>query len=172
MITAFISEARRCRKREDDGKMTTEAESREDANELLNTALAYARRMLRKYGEFGPFGYKITVDGDMTVEAVAQREVPPDAGMLLGLLRQQLVERAQRGSVVATAMVSNVTMNKASDEGYTDAIMVDLEDQSGYCMKAFVPYRISGGQLRGVLPRVVRFGALRAHKGEAQVFAH
>jgi hypothetical protein len=151
--------------------MTTEEENREDANVLLNTAIAYARRMLRKYGEFGPFGYKISSDGDVTVEAVVQKEMPPDAAMLLDLLRQQFIERAQRGSIVAAAMVSNVTMGKASDEGYTDAIMVDVEHQGGYCMKAFVPYRISGGQLRGVLPRVVRFGAMRAQKGEAQVFA-
>ena len=29
---------------------------REDANDVLNASVSYAKRMLRRYGEFGPFG--------------------------------------------------------------------------------------------------------------------
>jgi hypothetical protein len=145
---------------------------REDANELLNASVSYAKRMLRKFGEFGPFGYRLNEEGDAVMERIAQQEMPPDAALLLSLLRQQLAEKARRGVLSATAMASNVTMAKASDEGYSDAIMIEIEHKSGYSVRAFVPYRITGGQLRGFFPRVVRFGAIRTQDAEAQLFAH
>jgi hypothetical protein len=146
-------------------------QSREDANELLNAGVAYAKRMLRRYGEFGPFGFAINRDGDVKMEAIAQKDMPADAALLLGLLKQQLAERAKRGAIQAAATASNVTMGKPSEEGYGDAVMVEIEHQSGYCVKAFVPYRISGGQFMGFFPRVVRFGAIRTQEGVAQLFA-
>jgi hypothetical protein len=50
--------------------------------------------------------------------------------------------------------------------------MIEIEHKSGYSVKAFVPYKITGGQLRGFFPRVVRFGAIRTQDAEAQLFAH
>jgi hypothetical protein len=150
----------------------TEELVREDANELLNAGVSYAKRMLRKYGEFGPFGYRLNQEGDVVMERIAQQTMPPDAALLLNLLRQQLAEKAQRGGLSAAAMASNVTMSKASDEGYTDAIMIEIEHRSGYAVKAFVPYKITGGQLRGFFPRVVRFGAIRMQNADAHLFAH
>jgi hypothetical protein len=145
---------------------------REDANDLLNAGVSYAKRMLRKYGEFGPFGYRLNDEGDVVMERIAQQAMPPDPALLLSLLRAQLAEKAQRGGLSAAAMASNVSMAKASDEGYTDAIMIEIEHRKGYAVKAFVPYKITGGQLRGFFPRVVRFGALRTQEAETQLFAH
>jgi hypothetical protein len=150
----------------------TEELVREDANDLLNAGVSYAKKMLRKYGEFGPFGYRLNDEGDVVMERIAQQDMPPEAPLLLSLLRQQLAEKAQRGGLSAAAMASNVSMAKASEEGYTDAIMIEIEHRSGYAVKAFVPYKMTGGQLRGFFPRVVRFGALRTQDAEAQLFAH
>lgn len=144
---------------------------REDANDVLNASVSYAKRMLRRYGEFGPFGFAMNPDGDVTMEPVAQHDMPADPAMLVGLLQQQLTERAIKGKLRAAASASNVTMGKPSNEGYADAIMVDIEHESGYCVKAFVPYRITGGQFFGFFPRVVRFGAIRTQEGEARLFA-
>lgn len=148
----------------------TEDHVREDANEVLNAAVTYAKRMLRRYGQFGPFGYRMRSDGEVALETVAQHEMPPDPAMLLDLLYQQIGERAEKGLVVAAALASNVTMAKPSDEGYCDAVMVDIEHSSGYCVQAFVPYRITGGQLHGFFPRVVRFGAMRTQEGKPRLF--
>ena len=144
---------------------------REDANDVLNASVSYAKRMLRRYGEFGPFGFGMNQDGDVKFEAIAQQDMPPEPAMLLDLMQQQLTERAKRGSLRAAASASNVTMQKASSEGYTDAIMVDIEHESGYCVKAFVPYRMTGGQFFGFFPRIVRFGAIRTQEGAARLFA-
>lgn len=151
--------------------MATEEQVREDANEVLNASVTYAKRMLRRYGQFGPFGYRMNQDGIVAMESVAQHEMPADPSMLLDLLYEQLAERAKKGLLVATATASNVTMNKESDEGFTDAVMVEIEHKNGYCVRAFVPYKITGGQLHGVFPRVVRFGTLRTQEGAPRLFA-
>ncbi|MGA7313421.1 MAG: hypothetical protein WBX22_05540 [Silvibacterium sp.] len=144
---------------------------REDANDVLNAGVSYAKRMLRRYGEFGPFGFAMNQDGDVKMETVAQQDMPADPALLLDLLCQQLMERAKRGALQAAATASNVTMCKPSDEGYIDAIMIDIEHHSGYCVKAFVPYRMTGGQFFGFVPRILRFGAIRTQEGTARLFA-
>ncbi|HZD47430.1 MAG TPA: hypothetical protein VE178_01680 [Silvibacterium sp.] len=148
-----------------------EEQVREDANDVLNASVSYAKRMLRRYGEFGPFGFAMNPDGEVKMEAIAQQDMPPDPAMLLDLLQQQLRERAKRGRLRAAASASNVTMRQTSNEGYSDAIMIDIEHESGYCVKAFVPYRMSGGQFFGFFPRIVRFGAIRTQEGAARFFA-
>ena len=152
--------------------MVEDAQVREDANELLNAAVNYARRMLRKYGEFGPFAFSLSEKRELVNETVPRKDMPPDPGMLLELLHDQLAERSGKKQILAAAMAANVTMAKASAEGFSDALMVEIEHQSGYCIKAFVPYRIGGGQFLGILPRYIRFGAVQVQNGEARLFAH
>ncbi|MBV8673101.1 MAG: hypothetical protein JOZ33_06680 [Acidobacteriaceae bacterium] len=144
---------------------------REDCNDVLNAGVSYAKRMLRRYGEFGPFGFAMNEDGEVKMEPIAQHDMPADPAMLLDLLKQQLAERARKGKLRAAASASNVTMGKPSSEGYADAIMVDIEHESGYCVKAFVPYKMTGGQFFGFFPRIVRFGAIRTQEGETRLFA-
>jgi uncharacterized membrane protein len=91
--------------------------------------------------------------------------------MLLQLLEDQLAERCSKQEIIAGATGVNVTMDKPSAEGYTDALLVEIEHQSGYSVKAFVPYRMSGGQLLGLLPRIVRFGGIRVQDAGARWFA-
>jgi hypothetical protein len=152
-------------------EMATEEQIREDANEVLNACATYAKRMLRRYGQFAPFGYRMNLDGDVVLEVVAQHDMPPEPAMLLELLYGQLAERAKKGLLVAAGTASNVTLGKASDEGFVDAVMVEIEHRSGYSVQAYVPYRITGGQLHGVFPRVLRFGKLRVQDGKPRLFA-
>jgi hypothetical protein len=147
-----------------------EEQIRADADEVLNASMSYAKRMLRRYCAFGPFGYRMNLDGDVALEVVAQHDMPPEPAMLLELLHQQLAERAKKGLLVAAATASNVTLDAPSKEGFRDAVMVEVEHRSGYCMQAFVPYRISGGQFHRLFPRVVKFGALWAGEGAPRLF--
>lgn len=152
--------------------MVEDAQTRDDANELLSAAVNYARRMLRKYGEFGPFAFSLNGQREVINETVPRKDMPPDATMLLELLQDQLAELSGRKEIIAAATAANVTLAKASSEGFADALMVEIEHQSGYCIKAFVPYRIGGGQFLGILPRYIRFGAVQVQNGEARLFAH
>ena len=152
--------------------MVEDAQTRDDANELLSAAVNYARRMLRKYGEFGPFAFSLNGQREVINETVPRKDMPPDATMLLELLHDQLAELSGRKEIIAAATAANVTLAKASSEGFADALIVEIEHQSGYCIKAFVPYRIGGGQFLGILPRYIRFGAVQVQNGEARLFAH
>ncbi|HEX3437248.1 MAG TPA: hypothetical protein VHT24_10820 [Pseudacidobacterium sp.] len=151
--------------------MENEKQSRNDANELINAVVNYARRMLMKYGEFGPIAFSLAPDRKINNETVAHKDMPADPSLLLDLLEQQLAERATRQEIIAAAAGANVSLDKPSPEGYTDAVLVEIEHQSGYCIKAFVPYRMSGGQLHNLLPRIVRFGGIRVHDAATRWFA-
>ena len=152
--------------------MAEDAQTRDDANELLNAAVSYARRMLRRYGEFGPFGFSLDEKRELVNETVPRTDLPPDPAMLLELLHDQLAERSSKKEIIAAATAANVTLGKTSAEGFSDALLVEIEHQSGYCIKAFVPYKIGGGHLFGLLPRYIRFGAVQLQNGVARLFAH
>jgi hypothetical protein len=145
-------------------------QTREDANEVLNASVSYAKKMLRRYGEFAPFGHRMNLDGDVALEVVTQHEMPPEPAMLLELLYAQLGERAKKGLLIAASTASNVTMGKPSEEGFTDAVMVEIEHRDGYCTRAFVPYKMTGGQFHRLFPRVVKFGTLRIDEGSHRLF--
>lgn len=142
----------------------------EDANDVLNASVSYAKRMLRRHGSFAPFSHRMNRDGKVALEMVAQHDMPPEPAFLLELLYQQLAERAGKGLLLAAATASNVTLGAPTPEGYTDAVMVEIEHKSGYCMLAFVPYRLSGGRFYPILPRVVRFGAMQTQEGTPRLF--
>lgn len=146
-------------------------QTREDANELLSTAVNYARQMLRRYGAFAPFSFSLNEKREIVNETVPRKNVPPDPAMLLELLQEQLSERSGKKEIIAAATAANVTMAKPSSEGFSDALLVEIEHQSGYCVKAFVPYRIGGGQFFRLLPRYIRFGKVQVQDGEARLFA-
>jgi len=148
-----------------------EKQVRSDANELLNAIVNYARRMLVKYGEFAPIGFSLSPERKIHNETTAHKELPADPALLLDLLERQLAERAGKREIIAAAAGANVTLEKPSPEGHTDAVLVEIEHQSGYCIKAFVPYRMSGGFLHNIFPRIVRFGGIRVQDATGRWFA-
>jgi hypothetical protein len=129
--------------------------SHKDANALLNAAMTYARELLRKEGEFSPFG--VTLDVHDRLEIEASRDGGDDA-QLLDTLRQALLEKAGRSELRAAAMAVNVEARAQVEGGFQDAVRVEIEHQGGYCAVIVVPYRLSGGGLGGLLPRKVEFG--------------
>ncbi|WP_158748332.1 hypothetical protein [Acidobacterium sp. S8] len=151
--------------------MSEDTQIRDDANELLNISVNYARRMLRRYGEFGPFAFSLDEKRELVNETTPRKDLPPDPALLLELLQQQITERSHKKEIIAAATAANVSLSKPSAEGFTDALLVEIEHQNGYCVKAFVPYRIGGGQLFRLLPRHIRFGAAQIQDGVARFFA-
>lgn len=147
----------------------TNEETRTEANELLNKVINYAFRMLRRFGEFGPFAFSMKQDGSIVMEPGFQ-DGPPDPALMLNLLTTGLAEKAQKGRIRAAATAANITLRQPSDEGYSDGVMVDIEHQSGYCVEAFIPYKMAGGQLHGLIPRRVVLGKLKAVDQPGKLF--
>ena len=150
--------------------MKTEQDNRRIATQLMNTAMTYARVILRRYGELGPFGYAMNREGEVVRQTLEIPRLPSDPQRLWKLLGEHVQERAQRGLVQEVAMAANVSLTEPSAEGYADAVAMAIEVEGGYAIEVTVPYRIYGGQLRNLLPRRIAVGKPVMEEREGRIF--
>ena len=141
------------------------------ANKLLDTAMNYARLVLRQYGEIGPFAFSLKADGGVSRETIDRPRLPADPASLWKLLHQHLAGRAHRGQIQAVAAGVNVSLAEPSEEGYADAMVFQIERQGGYAVKVTVPYRIYGGQFRNLFPRRIAQGNVTMEEIPSTIFA-
>ncbi|HEX4005436.1 MAG TPA: hypothetical protein VHX60_04630 [Acidobacteriaceae bacterium] len=150
---------------------TPEEQARHAATQLLNASMTYARLILRKYGELGPFGYAMDAEGQVFRETVEVPRLPSDPKRLWKLLGDHMAQRVRRGAIQALAMSANVSLREPSAEGYVDAVVVSIEEASGYAVEVTVPYRIYGGHLRNLLPRRIAVGKPVAEDADCHIFS-
>ena len=146
-------------------------QGRRRANQMLNAVMSFARIILRKYGELGPFGYSMDREGQISRETLEIPRLPSDPKRLWKLLAEQMQRQARRGAVQAVAMAANVSLAEASAEGYGDAVVINIEEESGYAIEVTVPYRIYGGQLKNLLPRRIALGKMVVDDAVPHLFA-
>jgi len=145
-------------------------ENHRQATKLLNAAISYARLILRRYGELAPCGFGIDREGQVARQTIEIPRLPRDPQKLWKLLAEHMAKRVGRGQLIGLAMVSNVTLNENSAEGYSDAVIVAIELESGFATEVTVPYRIYGGQLHNLLPRRIALGKTEAEEMESRIF--
>lgn len=149
---------------------TDEDQDRASANELLNTAMDYARRVLKRYGEIGPFAFSMKEDGSVSRETLDLPRLPADAESLWKLLHDHVSERARRSEIEAVAVAAIVTLAHPSPEGYSDGVVFHIERRGGYAVKVIVPYAIYGGLVWNLIPRRVVNGKLIMREIPATIF--
>lgn len=142
------------------------------ATDLLNAAMSYARLILRRYGQLAPFAFAIDREGQIARETLDIPRLPRDPERLYKLLSEHLANRIRRGMIEGVAVCANVALTSASAEGYTDAVDLVIEQQSGYALQVTVPYRIYGGQLHNLLPRRVTLGKHVVDETTPHLFRH
>jgi hypothetical protein len=142
------------------------------ATQLLNASMAYARLILKRYGQLAPFGFSMDRDGNVVRETIEIPRLPRDPERLFRLLTEHVAERVRRGMIQGVAMCANVSLAAPSQEGYTDAIDLTIEQESGHAVQVTVPYRIFGGQFHNLLPRRIALGQLVSEEIRPQLFAH
>jgi hypothetical protein len=93
--------------------------------------------MLRRHGEFYPYGAAITREGEEQVFAADTAEAadPNPSEVLTSLVSGM---SAESNDLRAAALVSDVTSEK------TDAIMVHLEHADSMAITVVLPYRFAG----------------------------
>ena len=149
---------------------SVEEQNRAAANELLDTAMSYARRILRHYGEIGPFAFSMQEDGSVSRETLEIPRLPADPASLWKILHRHVSERASRGEIQAVAVAANMILGQTSEEGYSDAVVFQIERRGGYAVKVTVPYRIYGGLLWNLIPRRVAQGNVIMQEMAATIF--
>lgn len=143
---------------------------RRHATQLLNAAMSYGRLILRKYGQIAPFAFARDCEGQIVRETLDIPRLPRDPERLWKLLTEHVVDRVRRGQIMGVAMCANVTLAEPSADGYADAVIVTIEQESGHAVQVTVPYRIYGGQLKNVLPRRIALGKMVVEETEARIF--
>jgi len=144
--------------------MATRPPERVDLDALLEPLLQFAQDMLRKHGEFFPFGNVMTTEGEIQLVAgLAGTEHPPSTEVI-DLLVAGARARAMAGEIRATGICYDVRV-RGVDGKSTDAIAVALEHRAGDSVEVLVPYskRRFGG---------LQFGELTAGRGERRIFAN
>jgi hypothetical protein len=115
---------------------TTSEHVQSDLDRLLNTVLPFADEMLRKHGEFYPYGAAITREGEEQVFAADPGETEdPNPSEILTSLVNGMSEESN--DLRAAALVSDVTSDR------TDAVMVHLEHADSMAITVLLPYRIT-----------------------------
>ena len=150
--------------------LSIEDRNRRTANQLLNAAMNYGRLILCKYGHTAPFGFAMNREGEVARQTLEIPRLPSDPKRLWKLLSEHMAERVRRGQVQALVMAANVSLNEPSTEGYRDAMLLDIEEESGYAIEVTIPYRIYGGQLRNLLPRRMTLGKMIVEESECRFF--
>ena len=113
---------------------TTSEHVQSDLDRLLNTVLQFADEMLRRHGEFYPYGAAITREGEEQVFAAdtTEAEDPNPSEVLTSLVNGM---SAESNDLRAAALVSDVTSEK------TEAVMVHLEHADSMAITVVLPYR-------------------------------
>jgi hypothetical protein len=125
---------------EHDGEELDPGSPRGQLNELLNEAVEAACELLAEHGEFDPFALALRQDGEILhIDSDGgDPEAEPDA--IIESLRGSLKER--RGELVATAIVSDVTLEDEDSEAMTAAIAITMEHVVEEPVSCFLPYEI------------------------------
>jgi hypothetical protein len=136
---------------------------KDDANELLNSALPFAFQMLREHGEFYPYGRVMRPDGSIEMFGADDGVEHPSSKKLIELLEGAFRHFALEGRYKATAIVYDVRTIPPGATEKTDAVAVRLDHEDNYSVVVMIPYRRApDGE--------VSTGALFAANGAGSIF--
>jgi hypothetical protein len=142
------------------------AESRSDADRVLNAGISLALDKLVGQGQFYPFGVALTGEGQIQVLMAQEDGSRPTSDGFMGALREVLTKGARSGSFVAAAIVADFAFEVPAAGGERDAIRVTLECATGEAVTCYLPYRlVTPGGTRDVRP-----GELFAQHAERTIF--
>lgn len=131
---------------------------------LVNSMLPVAERMLKKYGEFYPYGVFMGPDGSITHVGAADLDTDrPKSGDLIFILKNLVREMAAKGECKAAGVAFDVLVSLPTSGGKVDAIQLNIEHADGYSAEVFFPYRLIDGELI--------YGATLAQEGKQEIFA-
>ncbi len=141
----------------------TSPDARSECERLLNAVLPMAVELLRRYGEFYPYGGAIGRDGEiLTLAGQDTREMPPAADLVI-TLKQGLLQGARAGQYRATALVQDVSVVLPVTNLGSDAIAVGLDHRDHYSVVVVMPYELQGKE--------IIWGDTYTLEGEADIFS-
>ncbi|MBV9153919.1 MAG: hypothetical protein JO204_19305 [Alphaproteobacteria bacterium] len=146
--------------------MARSTQPQADCEIVMNFGLPLAAEILKRNGEFLPFGAAMRPNREIVcLGAYDGRSYPSLIGSFAELIRslkEALVEGARRHEYVATALFYEVGFTPPAGGEDVDAVAVSLNHRDGYSVIVLLPYKIEGGEVVYDIPR--------AQPGEADIF--
>ena len=112
-----------------------------DLNQLLNSLLPFAKRMLAEHGEFYPFGSTMKPNGEIVAVGAYDGDEHPPSQNLIDFMTQAFSQQAKTGQLRAAAICYDVRTIPPGQTEKCDAVCASLEHQSGEAVNVFVPYQ-------------------------------
>jgi len=136
---------------------------REQLNSLLDPSVSFAQDMLKKHGEFFPFGMALKPDNAVELVAGYTGSEHPPSSEIIELLIEGFRSKATNGKIIGLAITYMVTVRADASAPKTDAIQIALEHRENDFVNVIYPYSIdSSGQ--------IKYGELYATPREPMVF--
>lgn len=117
--------------------------AKEQCELLMGELVEFAKKMLRSYGEYHPFGGYLT-EGEQVVHVGLSSDVAWTSEQhRFQALSESLRALVHQKQPVVLGIATNVSL--PSQSGSNDAIRVFLEHRSGYCAEVFFHYQLAEG---------------------------
>jgi len=136
---------------------------KEEVQDLMNFVMPVAQDMLKKYGEFYPYGGVINSKGETVLTGVHNENERPSSMELIELITKAFQTGAKAGEYRATAIVYDVRIVPPGSKEKSDAIAINLDHADGLSITVLLPYQI---REKGE----VTYGTLFAQNGESKIF--
>jgi len=111
-----------------------------DLNQLLNSLLPFAERMLAEHGEFLPFGRTLKPDGEIEAVAAYDSDEHPPSQIVIDLMTRVLRRQAQSGQFRAVGICYDSRTIPPGQTEKCDAVCASMEHQSGEAVNVILPF--------------------------------
>lgn len=129
----------------------------------MSTLMPFAEKMLKEHGAFHPYGGVINKAGDISVVGLSEERELPGSQELLDSYRENFVDSASRGEILAAAVVYDAKVNHPGRHAIVDAIVIELDHHKNYSAVVAFPYAYN--QSRNLV-----LGNPFASRGENRIF--
>jgi hypothetical protein len=136
-------------------------EAQADFSALLDALMPFAEQMLKKHGEFFPFGAAVSTSGEVSAHAADLGDESPSPEDVIARLVQAFQGEASGGAIRASGICFNGLV--VEDGKKVDAVIVNLEHVSGCASKACIPWS------KGMFGKV-RFGEMSVAFDDPKIF--
>jgi len=116
------------------------AKAKADAEQLLDSVLPFAEKMLQEHHEFFPFGGHMTPDGKIVHDGAYDGTEHPPSQTLIDLLEQAFQRSAKEQKLRVCAIVYDIRTIPPGRTEKQDAIAVSIDHASGYSVVVIYPY--------------------------------
>jgi uncharacterized protein DUF2569 len=123
--------------------------SHPDLDQLLNSLLPFAERMLAEHGEFFPFGGTMKPDGEIVAVGASDGNEHPPSQNVIDVMTQALRRQARSGQLRAVGIVYDARTTPPGQTQKCDAVCASMEHKSGEAVNVVLPYeKASNGDVQ------------------------